>query len=190
MSAGQLAVIAAPCAKCGAPAVVVQGRQWLCQKHYRLGQMRANAKRRGKSVPSLAEIEALIPPNMQCRHCLRIMPWLGRYDRSAVASLQHYRDGSLGIICRSCNTRHASMPGDTFNDLPLRHKMCPACRTIQPDAAFCRDAHKAGVLQRRPICRACSTIAHGLWAAKNREHLRLYNRERALRQTRAAQETV
>lgn len=145
----------AVCSRCGLLALLRQGHQWLCAKHYRFGQMRATAKRRGKSVPTHNQIEDIIPPAMQCPDCLRIMNWLAREDQTLVATLQHYRDGTLGIVCRSCNTRHAYAPGDSFRDAPKNHKYCPHCSQFLPDSCFYADNSRSGPRKIRSWCKAC-----------------------------------
>ena len=107
------------CARCDYPAARFQGRQHLCAMHYRFGQMRANAKRHGKRVPTETELlEMLSDINTSagpvCADCSEVMVWLGVEDQRYVVTLQHYRDGDMALVCRSCNTRHAYMPGDMY----------------------------------------------------------------------------
>src|SRR5690242_863575 len=81
---------------CNASASHRQGHQWLCQKHYRFGQMRAKAKQAGKSVPTTIELETLAKNGLRCGDCNLKMTWLGRENQHLVVTLQHYRDGSYG----------------------------------------------------------------------------------------------
>jgi len=93
------------CSRCGVDAARKQGNQWLCARHYRFGQMRCTAKRNGKQVPSYDDLERMC--NDTCAECGVVMNLLSRAgELERTASLQHYRDGSMAIVCRSCNTRY------------------------------------------------------------------------------------
>ena len=170
-----------PCVRCAAAASHKQGRQWLCPKHYRFGQMRAAAKRNGKTVPTAADLDELTPSPFDCQDCGEPMNWLGRDGHTQVATLQHYRDGTHGIVCRSCNTRHAFMPNDDFRGTPKEHKFCPECEAVKPFAAFARDAHRSGPLKLKSWCRVCSGLAHAEWQNNNRDHYNAKQRERRAR---------
>lgn len=170
------------CSRCGEPAAHQQGHQQLCPQHYRFGQMRATAKRRGLSVPSHEYLSLLVSPGMQCPDCDTVMNWLARDGQTFVATLQHYRDGSFGIVCRSCNTRHAFAPDDTFRDAPKDHKFCPSCRTFHPFANYAADNGRSGPLKLKSWCKSCSHEAHTKWRLENRDHYNSKQREnRAIR---------
>lgn len=173
----------ATCSKCGSIASHYQGHQHLCPKHYRFGQMRANAKRRGKSVPSHEDLEALLDAHMKCADCGVSMNWLARDGQSTVISLQHYRSGALGLVCRSCNTRHAYTPGDTYRSLPMDHKWCPRCKTSKSDTEFSHDRGRSGPRKIKSWCRACSAKAHSEWTSKNKDHVNAKQRERRARRS-------
>lgn len=164
------------CSRCGAIAVRKQGHQWLCARHYRFGQMRCRASRDGKLVPSHEQLEALL--QNACPDCGVVMTLLSRDgERHKVASLQHYRDGSLAIVCLSCNTRHASMPGDTYRDMPKDHKWCPRCGTAKPFSAFAADNGRTGPMKLKSHCKACSSAEITQWRKDNREHYNTTQRE-------------
>ena len=166
-----------PCARCGIVASHKQGRQWLCPKHYRIGQMRAGAKRHGKTVPTPDQFEVIIPNPFQCVDCAAPMNWLARDGQCTVATLQHYRDGTHGIVCRSCNTRHAFMDGDTFRDLRPEHKICPKCKEVKPFASFSVDASRSGQMRLKSSCRECSGVSHSKWQTENRSYYNAKQRE-------------
>lgn len=151
------------CSRCAATAIRVQGRQWLCARHYRFGQMRATAKRRAKSVPTHSMLESLAR-NMTCIGCGREMVWLGSIDQSRVVSLQHDRDGTLRLLCRGCNTRHATHPGDTFYTLPRGYLRCSDCASLLAESAFARDRSRPR--GRRSYCKKCANIRHAEWRAR------------------------
>ncbi len=165
-----------PCARCHDDSVIKQGRQWLCAKHYRFGQMRALAKRRGKTVPSHEQLHSMRGVDLVCPDCGVGMNWRSKDGHETVASLQHYRDGSMAIVCRSCNTRHAFMPNDDYRDMPADHKLCPTCKGIKPRSEFTTDNSRSGVLKRKSYCRSCSDKAVNQWKEKNRDRYNEYQR--------------
>lgn len=148
------------CSRCGEEAVRRQGHQYLCAKHYRFGQMRVLAKRRGKSVPSHEALEGMVVEGNTCADCHSPMNWLAADSQALVATLQHYRDGTYALVCRSCNTRHAFMPGDSYRDTPKDHKLCPSCGEVKPDHDFCADNGRSGPRKLKSHCRECSNKAH------------------------------
>ena len=156
------------CGRCEEPASHTQGHQHLCPKHYRFGQMRANAKRHGKLVPSHDRLEEMVSDSMECQDCGRMMVWLGREDQVMVASLQHYRDGTLGLVCRTCNTRHAFMEGDAVRHVSLAEKLCPKCGVVKPRTEFYLDRGRSGPLKTKSYCQVCSDEAFNEWRIKNR----------------------
>lgn len=154
------------CARCESPSVRRQGHQNLCKKHYRFGQMRASAKRRNKLVPSHEELEKMVSDENRCLDCNSKMNWLALENQVLVVSLQHYRDGSLGLVCRSCNTRHAYMPDDTFRKIGVDEKLCPKCKIVKNVAAFCKDNSRSGLRKIKSYCRQCSKEVHRNWRNK------------------------
>lgn len=163
------------CARCDSLAIRHQGHQWLCAMHYRFGQMRSTAKQRGKTVPSHEELASLVSD--KCRDCGGPMHWLARGHQATVASLQHYRDGTYGIVCRSCNTRHAFMPGDTYRDMPKDHKRCPKCEQVKPISEYAKDNGRSGPMKVKSWCKQCSSAAHTEWQRNNREYYNATQRE-------------
>lgn len=169
------------CSRCYDAASHRQGHQWLCPKHYRFGQMRGKAKQRGLTVPSHEQLALLVPPGMICPECNVKMNWLARDGQTFVATLQHYRDGTFGIVCRSCNTRHAYAPGDSFRDAPNDHKFCPRCRKFRPPQDFSADNGRKGNMRRKSWCKSCSHASHTDWRIKNREYYNAKQRENRAR---------
>lgn len=164
------------CAWCPRVAFRKQGRQWLCVIHYRFQSMRTTAKRKGKSVPEYADLFNLIPPDMACPACRRAMVWTQAEGAARVVTLQHNRDGSHALICLSCNTRHAALPGDSFYDLPDGHRRCPGCEQTLPVASFATDRARSSGL--KTYCRECANERHNKWADANRDRLNAEQRKR------------
>jgi hypothetical protein len=162
-----------------------QGNQHLCDKHYRFGQMRVSAKRNGKEVPSHASLHKMVHDQMLCPDCGTGMNWRLKGGKATVASLQHYRDGRIAIVCLSCNTRHASMDGDSYRDMPKDHKQCPSCKTIKPKTEFFADNSRTGVIRLKSSCKECSTTKVNQWRERNQDE---YNAlQRAYRAKRKAE---
>ena len=164
------------CPRCGDVAVRRTGNQWLCRRHYRFQQMRGNARRRGLLIPTYETLDLLLAglKDRQCPHCARQMNWLAVEGQSTVMTLQHYRDGSLGLICRACNTRHAHMPGDTFVTLPRGMKWCSVCKTQKPLDQFGTD-NSGKWLGKRSSCRDCHNSTRRLDpAGPDRQQVKTY----------------
>lgn len=166
----------ADCSRCDSKASHKQGNQHLCAKHYRFGQMRATAKRHGKVVPSHEQLAGMVAEGMDCADCHRPMNWLSLDGRCTVASLQHYRNGTMAIVCRSCNTRHAFMAGDTYREIPKDHKFCASCETVKPLASFSADNSRSGEMKVKSACKECSHLAISAWRSSNKSAYNAYQR--------------
>jgi hypothetical protein len=153
------------CKWCERPAHIKQGRILLCAMHYRISSMSSRARRDGKTAPSRAEIEAILPNPFICKPCGRPMNWVRDDGASTQATLQHDRNGEIRIICLACNTKHAQHPGDSYYDLPGGHKRCPDCEQILPVDAFVID--KSRPVGRKSYCRKCSSIRHKSWRSSH-----------------------
>lgn len=173
------------CSVCGLDSTIKQGNQMLCDMHYRFGQMRSNAKRHGKVVPSREQLSQMSGVSLICPDCGVQMNWRAKDGQNTVASLQHYRDGTMNIVCRSCNTRHAFMSEDSYRDMPKDHKLCHVCKEIKPLAEFTKDSYQSGQAKRKRKCRSCSDKLVNEWKEKNRDKYNEY--QRAYRAKRKAQ---
>lgn len=164
------------CFVCGIDAISRHQKKNLCAQHYRFIQMQKTAKTDGKYVPSIFEIQSLIPSEMKCQDCGEQMHWIDDENRSKGAVLQHYRNGTLGIVCFSCNTKHGLMPGDSYCDVPVDHKLCRVCKTIKPLAMFSRrkDGKKIYPVSK---CKPCSLLAQKEWRAKNPDKYQALNKK-------------
>jgi hypothetical protein len=165
------------CSRCANDATMKQGNQQLCDQHYRFGQMRSSAKRNGKIVPTHEQLEIMIGSEMLCPDCGVVMNWRSKDGKSTVASLQHYRAGTLAIVCLSCNTRHASMTGDSYCEMEKDHKQCPSCKSIKLYSAFSADNGRTGAIKRKSICKECSDKKVNQWKERNREQYNEYQRQ-------------
>lgn len=166
------------CSRCSDKSVRKQGHQYLCAKHYRFGQMRAKAKQDCKLVPTHSQLHSMKGANLRCPDCSVQMNWLAGDGQSTVATLQHYRDKTMAIVCRSCNTRHAAMPDDSYRDMPKDSKYCPACRQVKSLNEFNADNGRSGPLKVQSKCKACNRSALEKWREKNRDRYNEYQRNK------------
>ena len=164
------------CYVCGDQALSFNGRSNLCEKHRRFIQMQKTAKSDKKYVPSLYEIEKIVPKDMSCQDCGISMHWIDNRNRSSGAILQHYRNGTLGIVCLSCNIKHGFMPGDMYRDIPRDNKLCVSCKSIKPLFMFNlrKDGKKPYPLSK---CKECCLIAHKKWRLENPEKYKQSNKK-------------
>jgi hypothetical protein len=127
--------------------------------------MRATAKRHNKYVPTWEELEQMyLITRLDCNDCNRIMNWTSKDGKCSVISLQHYRDGQIGFVCRSCNTRHASMDNDDYRNMPKNKKRCPQCKDIKMSTQFSKDNGRSGELKRKSWCKSCCNKSHKRWS--------------------------
>lgn len=137
---------------------------WLCSRHYRISQMRSEAKKRGKRIPSYDNLEAMIDdlgPEMICIGCDRKMLWFRRSgDPSRTISLQHNRDGTMSLICVSCNTRHHSYPGDSFYDRDKSLRRCGKCEKELPLDNFYPSKGRGHWRDRVSFCKSCRHVIY------------------------------
>lgn len=154
------------CYVCGDESIKRHGRSNMCDKHHRFNQMQKVAKMDKKKIPSLWEMESLVPKDMKCPDCKIEMHWIDDEKRSLGAVLQHYRDGSMAIVCHSCNVKHGHMPGDMYRDVPRDSKLCISCKVIKPLTEFNvrRDGAKPYPLSK---CKPCSKKVFLDWKKKN-----------------------
>ena len=130
----------------------------------RLRGMRTNAKANGKIVPEMIELEYLAKKieddyeNIFCPKCDKKMKWKTGPDRKKgkVVSLQHNLDGTVELICVSCNSAHgASNRGDDFwISAPQGFKHCGKCNEVKEHKEFsvCNKSKEG----RQSYCKACS----------------------------------
>jgi len=164
------------CYICGDTAIKRHGRANRCEKHHRFIQMQKTARQDGKYVPSIYEIEKIVPVDMKCVDCGCLMHWIDDGNRSTGAVLQHYRNGTLGIVCLSCNTKHGAMPGDSYKEVPVGSKLCRACKTIKPLDMFGKrmDGKKPYPTSK---CKSCRHEVLINWRKNNPERYKLINKK-------------
>lgn len=149
-----------------------------CGKHWRFNQMRACAKASGKYAPPIQQLESLTPMPFMCPICKRELIWFMKDDpkhRGRVISLQHDRNGSIRLICHSCNSRHDDRPGDTFYAEGMSRRRCYSCKKTKSLDQFGPD--KSRYQGKKCICRKCWQGKYMEWKNKNREHVNAKWRE-------------
>jgi hypothetical protein len=166
------------CTKCGVAAVYRTNlNTYYCGKHYRFSQMTRFARTEGKTVPTEVELESLLPGDMSCPVCRRLMNWLAKDGKATQITLQHDRDGTHRLICLGCNSRHAQLPGDLLYQLTPGQKYCHGCKTIKSLGEFHRTNSKSVPVGRNSRCKLCTNAAHRDWVERNREHVTEYQRK-------------
>ncbi len=75
-----------------------------------------------------------------CPHCLNPMALYSEDGkRRGLATIQHYDDGRLGVICFTCNLAHSkSELGDALFNVPAGYKFCPDCKATKLKSEFYR----------------------------------------------------
>ena len=135
-------------------------------RNLRFYQMRREAERKGKAVPTMNQLYALASNGLSCPDCGVTMHWLEKESPRFVITLQHYRDGSFGLVCKSCNSRHRNMPGDDYRSSPKDHKYCPHCKLLKPFSKFAHDSTRKGTMQLKSWCMECMNAARKKWRRK------------------------
>ena len=151
------------CVVCGTEHVVISKHKTGCPRCWRFYYMLRGAKFKGKSIPTIGQLHELVESldDFKCPHCDRVMVWLSKDGASTVITLQHYRTGEFGLICRACNTQHAKMPEDMFLSLSNDEKWCPRCSTVKKKSEFYADRSVAS--QLKAYCKPCSHQQVTIW---------------------------
>jgi hypothetical protein len=129
----------------------------LCAKHYRFWQMRSTAKQYGKSVPTYQTLQNLTNSlvDMKCPHCQIAMTWLRiKGQAGRVISLQHDRDGTIRLLCLSCNSRHSVCSDDTYYEIPPTLYHCIGCDKWKDRSEF-RTRRRGNGIRRESYCKPC-----------------------------------
>lgn len=145
-------------------------------KRKRFYYMQYDSKKRGKEAPTLEQLELMLSKldNMKCPHCGVTMCWLIEESMKNVITIQHYKDGSMGLICATCNKRLA------FYDEPIPegHKRCSKCEKILTIDNFTKYSRSRD--GRLGVCKKCRYEQYSSWALINREHINDYRRKKGL----------
>ncbi len=167
-----------PACKCGEMAVSNSGPRHKCAKHYRFFLMRMVAKRDSKLVPSYEQLENMASHlrDMKCPHCSIAMNWLSENGHATTVSLQHYRSGSMGFLCVSCNSRHSQQPADEFMSMPATHKKCPCCQNVLHLNDFYKLQNSKNFGKSSTYCRICTAKKNAQFQRDNHEKFAEYSR--------------
>lgn len=155
MKAEQVISVGKFCRYCKVPTTHKRWNSWMCLMHSRFSQMRSDARKEGNLIPTMDQLHNFHAglKDMKCPHCQVKMNWLKKDGTRTVITLQHYRNGSMGFLCFSCNSRHSKGNGDDFMDIPITHKRCSCCRYVLPMNAF---GTETGLYQNKSHrCRPC-----------------------------------
>ncbi len=148
----------------------IKGSQgtFYCFQCNRFNKMINQAKQGNKYTPSLKELKTMLPINLICPICSKKMIWCTKLGRLGdVISLQHNHDGSIVLICHSCNSAHGqSHLGDKYFNLKENEKYCPKCKEILSIDKFSntkckKDGHNG-------ICKKCDKKKRKIYYHKNK----------------------
>jgi len=157
------------CTACNRLGIVTEseiesGDSAYCLKHYRIRGSRYKALERGKLAPSLDELEALLPADMICPVCSKVMCYSeSEGPLNSVISLQHWHDGTISWICHACNTSHnnSKLPENEWLRLMKLVKsneaLCSTCCKILPLSDFHKSSRSSKGIQSS--CKSCGNIA-------------------------------
>ena len=112
-----------------------------CRRCYRLLKILGYCRRRYPHRPTdWNELDALWTEAEDfpfCPHCSKAMIFYPPRQRRGMATIQHYDDGRLGVICLGCNLAHSkSELGDGLFALKPNEKFCPDCGEIKDRDEF------------------------------------------------------
>ncbi len=139
--------------------IQIPGRQY-CYRHYRFREMRHNAGKYRKYIPSWQMLDNMLPDGLICCACKKRMIWhtsLGQLKD--VITLQHNHDGSILLVCQACNSGHScSQLGDAYFNVPSNEKYCPGCKKLLHRSSFHMNRSKAVGLSNQ--CKKCRREEH------------------------------
>lgn len=91
-------------------------RKGYCYFHNVLHDIRSTARRERKFVPTIAQIESMILQQRgNCAACRARMEIRGGNRNPRTMSLQHNNDGTLCMLCRSCNAVHRHIGDEIYS---------------------------------------------------------------------------
>lgn len=130
-----------------------------CFQCSRFKSMRHAAQTKNKYQPSWEELEKILPKNMICPTCSKQMIWHSSLGtKGDVVSLQHNYDGSIMLICHSCNAGHGqSHLKDKYFDIPVGYNYCSQCKYILKKAEFNKCMQNKNNLLG--CCKKCANIS-------------------------------
>ncbi len=150
-----------------------------CRRCYRIMKMLTGAHRRYPGIVTtweqIAELWNKAEERGTCPHCLNPMPLYSEDGkRKGMATIQHYDDGTLGIICLTCNLAHSKSPlRDKLFSLQLDQKYCPDCQQVKSRDDFHNQSKWNG---RMTYCKPCQNARNRMIKQHNKEirHPNLY----------------
>jgi hypothetical protein len=172
------------CSQCEFDATYTDSHRRLCDKHYRIQQMRQDSLTRRGVKHTRQELEDALPEDMKCPKCKVDLIWRRKHDQKGITNqitIQHWDNGSVGFLCHRCNTQHGSMDDESFKVMPLDHKFCPCCKIIKHESTFGLKNSRS-VLKRNSHCLECCRETVEKWRVNNvhrrNEYARKYREER------------
>ncbi len=138
-------------------------------------QMRVNAKRHNKTVPSYEELEKMfLKDNMECESCKKPLNWLSKEGSDSVITLQHDDSGEFKFLCLSCNTKHGRGCRDLIYSIKENESYCKSCDKVKDKSEFFKDKYKKDGL--KSSCKDCANKKVKNWKNGNKEKYNEYQR--------------
>ncbi len=145
-------------------------------KYKRFYHMIYDSRKRGKVTPTLEQLEVMLAKliDMKCPHCNITMVWTMKDSAKSVITIQHYKNGEMGLICATCNKRLAFE--DDALAIPEGYKRCSKCKQTLGKDNFTRDSRsRDGKLS---VCKKCRYEQYNNWAMINRNHINEYRKRK------------
>ena len=142
-----------------------------CRRCYRIMKMLDASRRRYPGVVTtwkeIAKLWDETEARGTCPHCLNPMPLYSEDGkRKGMATIQHYDNGTLGIICLTCNLAHSkSELRDKLFSLRLDQKYCHDCKQIKSRDDFHNQSRFCG---RMTYCKQCQNARNKRIKERNR----------------------
>lgn len=78
---------------------------YYCLPCFRTFKMLEGTYKKNKERPDFWVLRQMLWDNRLCPECGKIMYWApSKTNKGDTVSLQHYEDGTIGVLCHSCNT--------------------------------------------------------------------------------------
>lgn len=157
-----------------------RGQNRRCDRHYRILKMVKGSIRRGLFTPDESVLDSMIDEtgeNLSCPSCGKSMTFHSSANGMAdVLSIQHNSDGTVSLLCLSCNSRHGNMHNrdSRFPQCGADKKSCGVCKEILPlDEFYAGNCYRG----RQGSCKKCSLKLSKQYIEKNADKMRAWRKK-------------
>ena len=150
---------------CSEVSFIKVGSGAYCKFHYKCNSMMASSNN-NPNYPSTTMgvmnkmLRECYDKGLKCPHCEKqMLLHSSEGSRKDVVSIQHNLDGSLQLLCLSCNTSHGNYRSDAiFYKMEEGRKNCTGCKEWLPFEMFSKNKCEASGLQTK--CKKCESIRY------------------------------